>query len=129
MSLRTQRVARLIQRDVATILQQEYAGVTQNMVTVTGVRITKDLGIAYIDVSVFAQSTSEKEAIFQKMVAVSAEVRHSLAAKVRHQLRVVPELRFFLDDSADKQAEMEHLFRKIRAQRSDQDAPDADDEA
>jgi ribosome-binding factor A len=128
-SLRTQRVARLIQRDVATILQQEYAGVTQNMVTVTGVRITKDLGIAYIDVSVFAQSASEKEAIFQKMVAVSPEVRHSLAAKVRHQLRVVPELRFFLDDSADKQAEMEHLFRKIRDQRTDQDAPDADDEA
>ena len=129
MSLRTQRVARLIQRDVATILQQEYAGVTQNMVTVTGVRITKDLGIAYIDVSVFAQSASEKEAIFQKMVAVSSEVRHSLASKVRHQLRVVPELRFFLDDSADKQAEMEQLFSKIRAQRSDQDAPDADDEA
>jgi len=117
MSIRTQRVARLLQREIAEVLNKEFG--QQLMVTVTAARVTKDLSIAYIYVSVFGQTPEQRQAAFVHLQEQVPQIRFSLASRIRHQLRKVPELRFFLDESLEQAREMETLFDRIRAERAE----------
>lgn len=132
MSIRTDRVGRMIQREVADLLQQDFGEATQSFVTVTGVRMTDDLGTAYVDVSVLGADDAQRKTAVQRLDAQSVEIRHALAQRIRHQLKRMPELRFFLDEGPQRRERMEDLFAKIAAEREDR-APDAapadDDEA
>jgi len=99
-STRQQKVARLLQKDLGEIFQRnamEYAPST--MVTVTVVRISRDLGVAKVFLSLFA--TKDKEETLSKIEKKKNEIRKELGIRVRHQLRHVPELFFYLDDSLD----------------------------
>ena len=122
MSIRTDRVARMIQREVADLLQQDFSEATQSLLTVTGARVTKDLGIAYLNVSILGDSKPQREAAFARLEGQTDQIRHALAQRIRHQVRRIPELRFFLDEGPQKVARMEELFDQIRADRGD-DAP------
>ena len=116
MSIRTQRVAKLLQREIADVLNKEFG--QQLMVTVTDARVTKDLSIAYIYVSVFGQTPEQRQAAFRHLQDQIPQIRSSLASRIRHQLRMVPELRFFLDESLEQARKMETLFDRIRAERA-----------
>ncbi len=128
MSIRTERVAKLIQREIAGLLGTEFSEQLQPMVTVTGARVTKDLSIAYLYVSVFGESASQRNATFKHLESLTPKVRTSLASKIRHQLRTVPEIRFFLDESQVEANKMENLFERIRAERARRDEDDAESE-
>ena len=129
MSIRTDRVARMIQREVADLLQQDFSEATQSLLTVTGARVTKDLGIAYLNVSILGDSKPQREAAFARLEGQTDQIRHALAQRIRHQVRRIPEIRFFLDEGPQKIARMEELFDQIRADRGDAPEPDvADDE-
>ena len=117
MSIRTERVAKLLQREVADILSNEFADQLQPMVTVTGTRVTKDLSIGYVYVSVFGSTSAQRQDTFRRVEELAPQVRSSLASRIRHQLRSVPELRFFLDESLEQAQHMESLFERIRAER------------
>ena len=119
MSIRTERVAKLLQREVADILQKEIG--QQSLVTVTNARVTKDLSIAYIYVSVFGDTAEQRQATFRHLEEQVPEVRSLLASRIRHQMRNVPELRFFLDESLQHAQHMETLFERIRAERNRRD--------
>ena len=95
------------------------------MVTVTEVRVTKDLSIAYIYVSVFGQTPEQRQAAFRHLEDQIPQIRSSLAGRIRHQLRLVPELRFFLDESLEQARKMETLFDRIRAERARREGDDA----
>lgn len=133
MSIRTKRVAELIQREVAQILQQDYAERLTPMVTITDARVTKDLSIAYVYASVMGDTEAERKATFKQLEALSDEVRSSLANRIRHQMRTIPEVRFFLDESLQRAKRMETLFDRIRAERerrlSDSEPSDTPDTA
>jgi len=116
MSIRTQRVARLIQREIAEVLNKEFG--QQLLVTVTGTRVTKDLSIAYIHVSVFGNTPEQRQATFRHLEEQKPQIRASLASRIRHQVRLIPELRFFLDESFEQAQKMETLFDRIRAERA-----------
>ena len=116
MSIRTQRVAKLLQREIADVLNKDFG--QQLMVTVTGVRVTGDLSIAYVYVSVFGQTPQQRQAAFRHLQDQVPQIRAELAGRIRHQLRIVPELRFFLDESLDEARKMETLFDRIRAERA-----------
>jgi ribosome-binding factor A len=116
MSIRTQRVARLLQREVADVLNKEFG--QQLLVTVTGTRVTKDLSIAYIHVSVFGHTPEQRQATFRHLEEQKPQIRASLASRIRHQVRLIPELRFFLDESFEQAQKMETLFDRIRAERA-----------
>lgn len=118
MSIRTERVAKLIQREVAGLLGTEFSEQLKPMVTVTGARVTKDLSIAYLYVSVFGESAAERSATFKHLENLTPKVRNALASRIRHQLRTVPEIRFFLDESQIEANKMENLFERIRAERA-----------
>ena len=118
MSIRTERVAKLVQREVAGLLGTEFSEQLQPMVTVTGARVTKDLSIAYLYISVFGESAAQRNATFKHLESLTAKVRTALASRIRHQLRTVPEIRFFLDESQVEANKMENLFERIRAERA-----------
>lgn len=116
MSIRTQRVAKLIQREVADLLNKEFG--QHFMVTVTDARVTKDLSIAYIYVSVLGETPEQRQSAFRYLQEQLTQIRSSLAARIRHQVRIIPELRFFLDESFEHARKMETLFDRIRAERA-----------
>ncbi len=128
MSIRTERVARMIQREVADLLQQDFGEATQSLTTVTGARITPDLGTAYIDVSVFGATEAARQAGFQRLEAQTVEIRTALAARIRHQVRRIPELKFFLDEGPQRMAQMDDVFARIRADREARGVDDAAEE-
>lgn len=117
MSIHTKRIAELVQREVARILQRDYADQLQPMVTITRVRVTNDLSIAYVYASVLGDTSEEREATFRQLKALTAEIREELASRIRHQVREIPELQFFLDESLQKAKRMENLFDRIREER------------
>lgn len=116
MSIRTDRVGKLLQREVADLLNTEFSEQIQAMVTVTGVRVTKDLSIAYVDTSVMGEAP-EREAVIKRLNDLMPKIRMALAGRIRHQLRKTPELRFFLDESLQQAKRMNELFDRIRAER------------
>jgi ribosome-binding factor A len=129
MSIRTERVARMIQREVADLLQGEFHEMSQSMLTVTETRVTKDLGIAYINVSVLGDTPEQRQAAFKRLDALTPQVRQALAQRIRHQVRRIPELRFFLDETQQHASHMNELFAQIRAEREDRGADEPSEEA
>ena len=117
MSIRTERVASLFQREIAGILLSEFADQLHPMVTVTHVRVTKDLSIAYIYVSVMADSPSQKQGVLAKLTDLTPKIRKSFARVIRHQVKSIPELRFFLDETLENANRMDALFGKIEEER------------
>lgn len=122
MSIRTERVASVIQRELAAILQQSYGDLLGPMVTVTDVTMTKDLGIAYVNVSVLAGDEKQRQGTLKRLQGVGDDVRQQLGSRIRHQLKSVPELKFFLDESQQRAREMDDLFAQIRAERASREA-------
>lgn len=129
MSIRTDRVARMIQREVADLLQQDFGEASHSLLTITGARMTPDLGIAYIDVSVLGDSPEARQAAFTRLEAQAPLIRQALAQRIRHQVRRIPELKFFLDEGTQRTARMDELFAQIHAERDDRgDAGDSEAE-
>ena len=122
MSIRTERVARLLQREIAEVLQTAFSERLPCMYAVTNVRVTKDLGIAYVDVSVYEQDIEERRAAFQHFTDLTTEIRAVLAGRIRHQLRAVPDIRFFLDEAMHESKRMDEIFEKIRVEREHREA-------
>jgi len=116
MSVRTRRVAKLMRREIAEILARDFP--TPTIVTVTGVRITSDLSIANIDLSIMDDSSDTRREIFESMVNQIPAIRKSLAVRVRHQMRAIPTIRFFLDDSQEHIQKIDALFEKINQRES-----------
>ena len=126
MSIRTDRVGRMIQREVADLLQQDFGEASHSLVTITGVRMTDDLGMAYVDVSVLGADDRQRKAAVARLDAQATEIRHALAQRIRHQLKRMPELRFFLDEGPQRRARMDELFAQIAAERQDTDTDDSE---
>ncbi|HAS46386.1 MAG TPA: 30S ribosome-binding factor RbfA [Microscillaceae bacterium] len=111
-SKRQQKFARLIQRDLADIFQKEVKHIFgKNFVTITGVRVTPDLGIAYVYMSILA--AKDKQAVVDLAEENNKTIRQVLARKIKNQVRAIPELRFFLDDTSDYVEKMDQLFDNL----------------
>lgn len=108
-SKRQQRVSKLLQKDLGEIIQLELRHVTRGaMVTVTKVHITPDLHIAKVYLSLFA--AKDKAELLKNIRRHASEIRGKLGNRIRHQMRSVPELHFFEDDSLDYIENIENLL-------------------
>jgi len=95
---RQQKIAKQIQKDVAEIFQKEGEGIVRgSLVTVTAV--SPDFGYAKIYVSVFPFGRSA--ALMQELDRNNKFIRHALGQRIRNQVKNVPEIQFFLDDSLE----------------------------
>lgn len=112
-STRQQKVSRLIQKDLSNIFQVEGRGMYANaMVTVTQVRVSPDLALAKIYMSIFSTGSIDKKDILEKIKLHSKEIRGNLGIRIGKQVRVIPELEFFIDDSLDYIENIEKLLKK-----------------
>ncbi|MBD99620.1 MAG: ribosome-binding factor A [Verrucomicrobia bacterium] len=110
-SLRQQKVGRLIQKEVGLIFNNGLVQLSVKlMISVTQVRMSPDLGIARLYLSLFP-SEQKKEAI-DEIRNQSSEIRYHLGKKVGKQLRHTPELQFYLDDSFDYAEEIDELLKE-----------------
>ena len=97
---RQQKIAKQIQKDGAEIFQKEGEGIVRgSLVTVTAVRVSPDFGYAKIYVSVFPFGRSA--ALMQELDRNNKFIRHALGQRIRNQVKNVPEIQFFLDDSLE----------------------------
>ena len=122
MSIRTERVAALLKSDIGEILQQEYQHGT--MLTITTLRVSPDLMQAHVYLSIFS-TQGETGEIFDFIQEKTPEIRKKLAARIRHQVRRIPEIHFHLDDTAEYVGKIDSLFRKIDSGKS-ASGPDSD---
>lgn len=112
-STRQQKVSRLIQKDLGNIFLLEGRGMYANaMITVTQVRVSPDLGVAKIFLSIFAAGSINKKDILDKVKQHTKEIRGSLGARIGKQVRIIPALEFFIDDSLDYIENIENLLKK-----------------
>ncbi|MBU1009300.1 MAG: 30S ribosome-binding factor RbfA [Bacteroidetes bacterium] len=108
---RQQKIGRLLQRDLSEIIQMEMKAVVAGaMVTVTKVTISPDLSLAKVHLSVFA--SKDKKSLVEKIGQHTREIRGHLGKRVRHQLRIIPDLAFYLDDSLDYIDRIEDLLHE-----------------
>lgn len=110
-STRQQKVGRQLQRDLAEIIRQKgMATFDGALVTVSGVRVSPDLSLARVHLSIFPSSKSEK--VMERIQNSAKSIRGELGRAVSKQLRIVPELSFFLDDSLDYVEHIDELLKK-----------------
>lgn len=114
MSFRVERLGELLKRDLGEIIQREFQP-DGTFVTVTQVRVTPDLSIAKVYLSVFAPDR-DNEVVFEYIDEKVPQIRHKLAGRIRNQVRKIPELHFYADDTADYVNKMEGLFKKVDEQ-------------
>lgn len=108
-SKRQQRIARLLQKDLGEIFQHEAPNLSGGaMITVTKVHVTSDLAISRVYLSIFG--TEDKQSILDKIRARSNEIKYKLGNRIRNQLRAVPSLEFYEDDSLDYIDNIERLL-------------------
>jgi ribosome-binding factor A len=108
---RLTRVEKQIQKDMSEILMPLGRTLAEGkMYTVTKVRVTADLGLAKIYVSVFPSTTAQTN-VDSLNVHVS-QIRNELGQRMRHQVRKIPELKFYLDDSLDYIENIDNLLKQ-----------------
>jgi len=108
---RQQKVARQIQKDLAEIIRARGMGAYDGaLLTVSGVKITPDLALAKVYVSVFPSTKAEM--VMQRLDEETSRLRGELGRRVAKQLRIVPELAFYLDDSLDYVEHIDELLKK-----------------
>jgi ribosome-binding factor A len=116
------------QKQVAGVIHEEMTGIFRKMgigmidgglVSISSVKVTPDLLEARIYLSVF--QAKDNEAVLKKIEEKAHEIKRELAAKVRSQLRRIPEIKYFLDDTLDQVFKMEELFKKIEEEKKSEE--------
>jgi ribosome-binding factor A len=124
---RQKQIGGLIQEEINFIFQRLGLNmINGGMVSISSVKITPDLLEARIYLSVF--NAVDNKAALKKIEERAWEVKKELAARVKHQLRRIPELKFFLDDTLDHVFKMEELFKQIKTDENKEKGEDETNE-
>ena len=110
---RQKQIAGLIQEEINTIFQRlGLSFINGGMVSVSSVKVTPDLLEVRIYLSIF--QAADKKEVLKKIEDRHWEIKKELAARIKHQLRRIPELKFFLDDTLDHVFKIEEILNKIK---------------
>ena len=107
---RQNKIARLIQKELSEIFLLQTKSMPGVLVSVSIVRISPDMSIARVSLSVFPSERSQE--IVKNINDNMKSIRYELGTRVRHQLRIIPELKFFVDDSLDYAERIDELLKK-----------------
>lgn len=117
-SQRQLKYASLLTRDMSELFQRRFKSLFGNaFVTITHVKVSPDLSIASIYLSFLG--TNNEDAILENIEDNNKQIRQELGRKIRHQVRVIPELRFFKDDTAEQAAKIDELLATIEIPKED----------
>jgi ribosome-binding factor A len=107
-SVRQNKIARLLQKELATFFQAESRNLFPGkLVTVTVVRVTPDMGLAKVYLSVFPHDDD----FIARVSEHNKTIRTALGRNIRHQVRIIPELAFYIDDSMDYFERIDKLLK------------------
>lgn len=110
-STRLTRVEKQIQKDLSEIfIPMSKSLASGKMITVTRVRLTPDLGLAKIYLSVFPSKGGQTDV--DTVTTHTSQIRNELGQRIRHQIRKIPELKFYLDDSLDYIENIDNLLKE-----------------
>ncbi|HEY9551824.1 MAG TPA: 30S ribosome-binding factor RbfA [Prevotella sp.] len=107
---RQNRIARLLQKELSLIFQSQTRMMHGVMVSVTRARVSPDLSICTAYLSIFPSERGEE--LLQNITKNEKTIRYELGTRVHNQLRIIPELRFFIDDSLDYIDRIDELLKK-----------------
>ncbi|EEX53433.1 MULTISPECIES: 30S ribosome-binding factor RbfA [Prevotellaceae] len=107
---RQNRIARLLQKELSLIFQSQTRMMHGVMVSVTRTRVSPDLSICTAYLSVFPSEKGEE--LLKNIESNIKTIRYELGTRVHNQLRIIPELRFFIDDSLDYIERIDELLKK-----------------
>ena len=105
---RQNKVARLIQKELSDMFQKETQAMRGTLVSVSACRISPDMSVCRAYLSVFTSEKSEE--IVANVNQNMKTIRYELGRRVRMQLRIIPELKFFVDDSLDYVENIDRLL-------------------
>ena len=110
-STRQNKISKQIQKDLSEIIVPFCRNfIPGKLVTITKVRVTPDLGLARVNISIFPSEKSQDSV--DKLNLHVSQIRNELGHKIRHQVRIIPEIKFFLDDSLDYIEKIDNLLNK-----------------
>ena len=107
---RQNKIARLLQKELSIIFQQQTRAMHGVMVSVTRTKVSPDLSICTAYLSIFPSERGEE--ILANINANNKSIRYELGSRVKNQLRIIPELRIFIDDSLDYIDRIDELLKK-----------------
>lgn len=111
-STRQQKFGRLIQKELSEIFQRDKRGILDNtFVTLADVRMSPDLGVAKVYISMML--AKDKQETLAKLNRGKGEIRKALGERIRKQVRVVPELIFFIDETEENAYKLEALIKNL----------------
>lgn len=110
-SLRQNKVNSLLQRELAEIFQVEGRNfLPGGLITVSAVRVSPDLGLAKVYLSLFP--VTDKKGVIETIKGQTHRLRGQLGGRIGKHMRIVPELNFYIDDSLDRAEEIDRLLKK-----------------
>lgn len=107
---RQNKIARLLQKELSEVFLTQTRQMKGVLISVSNCRISPDLSVCRVYLSVFPSEKAEE--IVANINANQKEVRYELGQRVRYQLRIIPELKFFVDDSLDYVEHIDELLKK-----------------
>jgi ribosome-binding factor A len=107
---RQQKISRMLQKELGEIFLLYARKLQGTLITVSSVRVSPDLGIARTYLSIFP--SDKANAVIEQVNADTKAIRFDLGKRVRHQLRIVPELYFHVDDSLDYLENIDNLLKQ-----------------
>ena len=107
---RQNKIARLLQKELSVIFQEQTRAMHGVMVSVTRTKVSPDLSICTAYLSIFPSERGQE--LLQNIEKSQQQIRYTLGQRVRYQLRIIPELRFFIDDSLDYIDRIDQLLKK-----------------
>jgi ribosome-binding factor A len=107
---RQNKIARLLQKELSLIFQEQTRSLHGVMISVTRVKISPDLSICTAYLSIFPSERGEE--LIQNITKNEKQIRYELGTRIRYQVRIIPELRFFIDDSLDYIERIDQLLGK-----------------
>lgn len=112
-TIKQKKIGKIIKEAMSEVFQREGGNIFgRSFVTITNVAVSPDLLIARIYLSIY--NVKDKDAIIEKLIGEKNHLRKTVGNKVRNQLRRVPELQFYLDESLDEVFKIEELFNRIK---------------
>jgi ribosome-binding factor A len=122
---RQRQVAGALQEELNDIFRRLGLGmIDSGMVSISSVKITPDLLEARIYLSLF--QVKDPKAVMKTIESRAWEIKKELADRVKHQLRRIPVLHFYLDDTLDYVFKMEEIFKEIGKEKKDEEDEEAD---
>ena len=111
-STRQQKFSRLIQKELSDIFQRDKRGILENaFVSIVDVKVSPDLGVAKIYLSMLL--AKDKEKILERVNANKKEIRKALGERIGKQVRIVPELVFYIDEVEENARKIDDIIKNL----------------